>query len=140
MFFQNKSQPITLSQRVLLVADHPTDANQEAFIAAFVHSRVGARIPKEAGFVQPGTRVSTSQDKLAIPTSTSPDGQKMLVVIADIPDLARRETHASFFEVAAQDVMKWAMKENAGIIVQAFIGERSAWAGIRKEQVIRLTR
>jgi hypothetical protein len=127
-----------LSDRIFALADKPTLENRDAFYAFFVLSRVGVRVPAELGSVPPGDYVTTGGNRLPIPAATSADGSVVLVVLADVPQLARREAGSTFVELDAADVIKIAVRQGAGIVVQASLPGRQCWAGIPVQDVCRL--
>jgi hypothetical protein len=126
---------MSLSQTILSLVDNPNAENRDAFYKMFAMSRVGVRIPEDFGPISPGQYVTTDTTKLAVPFATSPDGTPMLVVIADVGELAKREAGSRFVELDAQVVIKMAMERGAGIIVQASTREQQGWAGIPRQDV-----
>jgi SseB protein N-terminal domain len=128
-----------LSQRIMKVADDASPDNRNAFYEAFVKSRVGVRVPAEVGSVAPGKYVTTNENKLSVPIARTPDGKLMLLVLADVDRLAKIEAAATFIEFDAKDIMNMAVNSQAGIIVQAWLRGREAWAGIPEQDVVCLS-
>jgi hypothetical protein len=133
------AQAPTLSEQVLAVADMPNMPNRSAFYSAFLRSRVGSPVPSEIGCLPPGDRVVTSSDHFTIPLGSGPDGNPAVIVTADVPMLAKQEKGKSFIEMDAKEVIKLAVRQQAGVIVQAFFNGRKAWVSIPKADVIRLS-
>ena len=75
-FFGKNPESMTLTELVTLVADEPTLANLELFFQRLLTSKVGTRVPNPHGSIKPGTRVTTAQDKFAIP-HTGLEGQQL---------------------------------------------------------------
>lgn len=128
-----------LSQSVLRVADEPSSDNRNAFYQAFVKNRVGVRVPAALGSVVSGNYITTSENTVSVPIARLPDGKPMLLVLADVDKLAKLEAATTFVELDAKDVIKMAVDKNAGIIVQASLHGRQAWAGIPQQDVASLS-
>ena len=124
----------------MAVADNPVVENRDVFYRVFVSSCVGIRISTELASVSSGECVITGRSGLRIPTATLPNGTPMLVVLADVKELADREAGSRFAELSANDVIKMAMTQNAGIIVQSSLPGYEAWAGIPNGDLQRLMR
>jgi hypothetical protein len=116
------------------LADEPTIENRDAFYQAFVRSRVGVRATGDLSRL-PHHYVTKADDTFSIPKTTAPDGQAMLLLLADVDQLAKYEAHSSFIEMDAGVVLNMALKEHVGIIVQALLPGRSAWAGIPQSDI-----
>lgn len=127
-----------LSTSVLAVADNPNEDTRNAFHAAFVLSRVGVKASREVASLPPGQHVATGSDEFKIPLGRGPDGNPALVVLADVRQMAAKERDAAFMEIGALDVLKIAVEQGAGIVVQASVCGRQAWAVIPKEDVVSL--
>jgi hypothetical protein len=128
-----------LSPIIVQLAGEPTKHNRDVFCRAFVKSRVGVRVPNSFGTFPSGNFVVTSQGRIPIPRTISPDKKPLLVVLADVAKLASLEAATTFAEFEAQLVIKIALENNAGIIVQA--GEpaaRGAFAIISANDVANL--
>ena len=132
--------PDSLSVRVLALADTRSPGNRDAFYAAFVSARVGAEAPSELGPIPPGDYVLSGTVTMRLPLGGLPGGDPAIMVWADIRRMARRAAGTRFMEIAALDVAKLAVVKNAGIIVQACVGNRWGWAGIPRRDVKKLIR
>lgn len=129
-----------LSLTILRLADEPTPGNQRDFYETFVKSRVGVRLPGELGVIPSGDYITTGDNRVSIPLARLPDGAPTLLVLADVDKLAKMEAGATFMELDARDVMNMAIQNNTGIIVQAWVPGREAWAGISAEDVVNISR
>ena len=130
------TKAISLSERVLAVADNPVAQKRDAFYEAFLRSHVGVQTPNDDGTLSAGNHIATGGDNFTIPMGKSPDGGVMLIVTADIGEFAKHEKGSTFIELDAADVVKMAIRQNAGIIVQASYCGRKVWAGILREDVV----
>ena len=128
-------EALTLGQLVMLVADDPSLANRNAFYGCLLFSKVGIRVTNPGGVLQPGTRVTTKDDSVAIPSAMGPDGNCYLVVYCDIPALWAAFPHDAFSELDARVVLEMARSNGHGVIVQNSTGDREAQAAVSKEHV-----
>jgi hypothetical protein len=130
----------SLSDLVLELADNPNRATRDALVSTLTGSRVGARVP--AGLGRPpipsGTYVTERAARLPIPIGRAPDGSPAIVVLSDVPDLVKGEPATSFVEFAATDIIKIAIANHAGIVVQASKNGRQAWVLLSKIDVAHL--
>jgi hypothetical protein len=132
---RKKSEQMTLSQLVTLVADKPTTKNRNAFYRSLLVSKVGTRIQNTNGSFKPGTHVTTKEEQALIPTTIGPDGTTMILVYCDIPGMFAAYPRDAFIELDGRIVLEMAEKKNFGIIVQNLLGGNESWAGVPKEHV-----
>jgi len=118
-------------------AEIQSQQNLMTLLASFKGSRVGVGIPPDGEPIEPDRQKLQGALKL-IPTSTSPDGRRFLVVLADVKNLAAHEPRSRFAEVAASDVIQLAIKEQSGILIQILTPGRAAFAGLSNELVLRI--
>jgi hypothetical protein len=127
---------LALTRSVFELADHPTHGSRLAFYTAFVRGHIGIRAPANFGTIPPGKYITNSRNNISIPTAQLPDGSSMLLVLADIARLADEEAATVFVEIGVNDVVKVAIQNSFGILVQVSLNGRSAWAGIPVEDVL----
>jgi hypothetical protein len=120
------------------LADYPTDENKGAFYQALQFGRVGIRAEEGIGPLPNGEYVTTEDTDVRIPIAGAPNGESMLVVLANVKWLKEREPASVFVEFDASDVLRIACNAGAGLIVQVAGPRRQAWAGVSKGDVARL--
>ncbi len=114
-----------------------TQQNLLTLMASFKASRVGVGIPPDEQAIPPA-RKNLEGGLKWVATSTMPDGNRFLVVLTDVKNLAKYEPRSRFAEVAGSDVIQLAIKEQSGIGIQILTPGRAAYATLPKELVLRL--
>lgn len=118
------------------LAVEPTSKNRDAFYSTFVRSRVGVRVRAELGSVLSRDYIASWGSRMAL----APDGTSLLVVIADVVDLADLEAASTFVEFDAHEVLRTAVSHDAGILVHSFAPGREATAIIPPRIVVSMSR
>jgi hypothetical protein len=130
-----------LTAAVYAVADNPSAVNRDAFFQAFVRNRVGARVPPELlANVPDGNYITTKDWQLRLPMVQLASGEPMLLMLTDIPWLRQSEPASAFVEFDGVEVLRIAMNNVVGVIVQVDGPRREAWAGISSNDVEPLLR
>jgi hypothetical protein len=97
-------------------------------------------MPPDFGPVRPGKHVTVENDRVPIPRTVLPDGRPALLFLADIEVLSEMEPRSTFVELDAIDVMRMAIRERSGIVVQSDLPGQEAWAGISENDVVYMFR
>jgi hypothetical protein len=127
---------MTLGQLVTLLADNNTREASHAFFRALLLSKVGVRIPKAFGPVQPGLYRIKAGDNLPIPSGQAPNGEVVLLVYCDIPAMAAAHPAEPFAEIDSRLVLEWAKKSGYGVVVQNGLDGKASWAGVPAADVV----
>lgn len=136
----NKSNatPSALVEKVVHLANNPTEENKWNFYKELLRNKVGFRVPQNLGSVPSGEYVTNAGSDLRIPTALSPSGETMLLVMANIPWLHEREPATVFGEMDGGEVLKIAKSVKAGVIVQVLGPDCSAWSGVPAADVVKI--
>ena len=67
--------------------------------------------------------------------TTGPDGAPLLLVFCDIPGMAAANPDKFWFDLEGETLLKRALQNGAGIIVQNGLDGRDSWAGVPKDHV-----
>jgi len=128
-------ESLTLTDLVTLLAEEPTSANRELFYQRLLFSKVGTRIPNPDGSIEAGTRATTADDNIAIPSSRDSDGNSYLLVFCNVPAMWAAFPHDTFAELDARIVLEMAQSHGVGVVVQNVLESKKPWVIVPKTDV-----
>jgi hypothetical protein len=126
----------SLANLVTLLADEPTPVNRDRFFLAFADGCVAIPLqhpvkgPKEGGTYTVGPN-----DRITIPETQGPDGNRWLLVYCDAAAMQAKNTGHAWAELAGRVILEVAQANGIGIIVQNLVGPSPTWSGISKDDV-----
>jgi len=136
---ERDTRPCPLSDFMYKSGGVTNNEHRIAFFDLLRHSRIGFRVLPSMGTVPPG-KYMVGKSGLSIPVATLKDGTPCLAVIADVDELSRYELASTFIQLDAVELARIAIANKAGIIVQASLPNRKAWASISREDVSSILR
>jgi hypothetical protein len=128
-------ESLTLTDFVTLLAEKPTRGNRKLFYQRLLFSTVGTRIPNPDGSIKAGTRATTADDNVEIPSTQDSDGNRYLFVFCNVPAMWAAFPHDTFAELDARVVLEMAQSEGMGVIVQNVLESAKPWVRVPKEDV-----
>jgi hypothetical protein len=135
IFGTQDPESMTLTELVSLVADEPTPANLELFYRRLLISKVGTRVPNPHGSIQPGTRKTTPDEKVGIPSTQDAKGYSYLLVFCNIPAMFQAFPQDTFAELDARVVLEMAKSRAMGVLVQNVLEKKQPWVGVLRADV-----
>jgi hypothetical protein len=135
LFGTKIQERLTLTDFLTLLAEKPTRRNRKLFYQRLLFSKVGTRIPNPDGSIKAGTRATTADDNVAVPSTQDSDGNLYLFVFCNVPAMWAAFPHDTFAELNARVVLEMAHSQGMGVIVQNVLESAKPWVRVPKADV-----